>query len=1032
MAGEHEVNVKFGATIDEFKSKMGEVSGIFKEVTEKFALFAAAAAGGAAFAEFINSANKMNSEAEKMSRTLGITGEEAGAIAVAINDVGSELGIAGASADTYTGAFLKFNRSLRTNSAAMKDLGVDVDALKNGQKTSNQVFQEAVEIVGKYKPGVDQTQIAMQLFGRSVQDVQLLMGVTAEKMEEARKKQRELNLVITEEGVEAAKKYRMSMNDVHDVLEGLEKTIGEAMMPVFTESANRLAAIGPALVEGMQAAVGVFVEIWNTMRETVMLAVNAIIDMVKAVGAGLAAVFGSSGEGPSAMQVFRNVLGMVQAAVITFRILFEEFVNAIKTGLAVLVSALAGFGAVADRVFHLDFSGARAVWKDAIDERIRIVKEGVDRAIEIAVKGKEDLDKALVTTPLAERQTGTAKGGPAGAGTLSADIGKIKKTPDTAAKEAAAAQALLKAQLAADNALQKEYTAEAQKIYDEAYKTGEISAQQFYDAKLAIAMVGIDQEMSAKQKELEGTKALEAAAGTPEQKLKFQAQEAMLQGAINVLLEKRTAAIRENAAAAADAQKALAAEQASFQSTQTKDSGDGRVAAEQATLAQMKALRQVSAQDAFQIEKQLEDDSYSILLQSLADKAAAIKGNELEQQKQRDALQLQSEAAARAHEAKLTQISNSAEMDRQKYSLQAQQSIQTSFSSMVNGLLAGVTKVSDVFRNFGISVANTFTNLIAQKFTDRLFDVTGANKLMDQMVGFVTDGLAKIVAKWGLSETTKTAAATSGAAARTALSAGEQAATQVGTLTTAAIVETAQVVQTSATVAGAATRTGVEVAASATSKTLTIGDAIASIGAKAWQAAASVYAAIAAIPYVGPFLAPVMAVAAGAAVLGFAANIASSEGGEYQVDQDRLNFVHKNETILPAPFAQGLRQLVGDGGVTPVLEAVEQIQRGMQPGAGQAPNGKPSAGATPTAMPRNNLPTALPSSVGAASRLNTSLTAPAAGMNGGAGMGRSGDTFHFNLSAIDGPSAKQFIMDNGKHVATALQAQARNFRPTTT
>ncbi len=138
---------------------------------------------------------------------------------------------------------------------------------------------------------------------------------------------------------------------------------------------------------------------------------------------------------------------------------------------------------------------------------------------------------------------------------------------------------------------------------------------------------------------------------------------------------------------------------------------------------------------------------------------------------------------------------------------------------------------------------------------------------------------------------------------------------------------------------------------------------------KAWEAAASVYASIAAIPYVGPFLAPAMALAAGAMVVGFIGNIASSEGGEYDVAQDRLNYVHKNETILPAPFAQGLRDLVGQGGLKPVQNIAEtfdnvwkmpqsrlnQVQS-VQPATASAPaaSGGSSRGGKGMTMPGGN------------------------------------------------------------------------------
>ncbi|MTV64462.1 hypothetical protein, partial [Streptococcus pneumoniae] len=68
---ENDVNVRFGAQIDDLKSKVGEVQNIFKDLTQRFVVLAAAAAGGAAFSNFIDEANQMNIAAEKASRTIG-------------------------------------------------------------------------------------------------------------------------------------------------------------------------------------------------------------------------------------------------------------------------------------------------------------------------------------------------------------------------------------------------------------------------------------------------------------------------------------------------------------------------------------------------------------------------------------------------------------------------------------------------------------------------------------------------------------------------------------------------------------------------------------------------------------------------------------------------------------------------------------------------------------------------------------------------------------------------------------------------
>jgi len=57
--------------------------------------------------------------------------------------------------------------------------------------------------------------------------------------------------------------------------------------------------------------------------------------------------------------------------------------------------------------------------------------------------------------------------------------------------------------------------------------------------------------------------------------------------------------------------------------------------------------------------------------------------------------------------------------------------------------------------------------------------------------------------------------------------------------------------------------------------------------------------------------------------LGEALAVKASAGGDWQVDRDRLNFVHKDETILPAGIAGKLRSMVesvsSNSGVTVVV-----------------------------------------------------------------------------------------------------------------
>jgi hypothetical protein len=94
------------------------------------------------------------------------------------------------------------------------------------------------------------------------------------------------------------------------------------------------------------------------------------------------------------------------------------------------------------------------------------------------------------------------------------------------------------------------------------------------------------------------------------------------------------------------------------------------------------------------------------------------------------------------------------------------------------------------------------------------------------------------------------------------------------------------------------------------SKAITLKSALEQIANDAAKAASSTYAAVAAIPVVGPFLAPAAAAGAAVAVFGFEA-LTSAAGGQWQVYKDgQLTELHKDEMVMPAHLANPMRAAV--------------------------------------------------------------------------------------------------------------------------
>ncbi len=133
----------------------------------------------------------------------------------------------------------------------------------------------------------------------------------------------------------------------------------------------------------------------------------------------------------------------------------------------------------------------------------------------------------------------------------------------------------------------------------------------------------------------------------------------------------------------------------------------------------------------------------------------------------------------------------------------------------------------------------------------------------------------------------------------------------------------AEAAKTVAVVTGVGVRTTAEVSGAAISKGVTITSALAQIGAHAAVAAAGAYAALAAIPVIGPIIAPLAAAAALIGVLALGKSLFSAEGGWGEVPADGMQAtLHKKEMVLPAAIAEPLRQSLKGGFALPTAGGV--------------------------------------------------------------------------------------------------------------
>jgi murein DD-endopeptidase MepM/ murein hydrolase activator NlpD len=290
----------------------------------------------------------------------------------------------------------------------------------------------------------------------------------------------------------------------------------------------------------------------------------------------------------------------------------------------------------------------------------------------------------------------------------------------------------------------------------------------------------------------------------------------------------------------------------------------GQISEKQAAIAHAAALEQE-----YQEQVRHEEAMYQLKHQSLLDQLA-LEDLPVQQQIELNAKKEELEAQ---HQERMDEIRNQHTRDAARAQLDVQSVTMNRMRGVVQTFTGSLSSAFQGLWTHSISVKQALLN-IADSLTYKFVDM----------------GL-EILERWIMTQL----------GMKVATAASETA--QVG------IVAASQAAQTGVVVAGTTARTAAEVAGAATSKSITLSTALMDIGAAAARGAAHTYASIAAIPVVGPFLAPAMAVAALGAILAFGSKIFSAEGGWGEVDKDgRTTQLHRKEMVLPAKYAEPLRK----------------------------------------------------------------------------------------------------------------------------
>jgi hypothetical protein len=509
------------------------------------------------------------------------------------------------------------------------------------------MMMSALEVVGQYAEGTDRNQAAMAVFGGRVGDLNAMLRLNEEKLAATAKLQKEMGTTITPEAVKSAIEYKDTMAEVGSVFDGVQKIIGDRVIGRLTEMGKKFVELAGFIADGMNAAMDVYDEVMRTLAEVGEVVWDAIKEAFGGIASIAKEVFGDGGEAITPLEFVLNVFRVVQVAVIGFRVGFEEAFNAVLTVVRVAGAEFGTFAAVMDRLLHLDFAGAKAAAKAGMEGMNNEQQKGIDAAIAIAEKGREDIDNAL--------------------------IGK-KGVKDQEKSEED------------KNKPHKKFTGKPEKSKDESQMP--VLEQQLIADK--INMIEKTGHMMSKEEESAWWKAKQAM---------------MVEGsadyvAINKkMLSERLADDEKNYKDSRELEQLAIAEQ-------RKMAVEG-IAAREAEVKQRLAMGQIEKPEELRLMKELEDEKYALAVQSQMDLYALHAGDDVAQQKDLMAIQ----DLWRKHTATIGQLNNQLALDQKAQTDKLFAPMKTAFDGVLNGMLNGTLTLQKALQNIWQSIAASYAKM---------------------------------------------------------------------------------------------------------------------------------------------------------------------------------------------------------------------------------------------------------------------------------------------------------------------------------
>lgn len=292
------------------------------------------------------------------------------------------------SLETITGSMAKLIRNMQNAkngtgnaAAAFAAMGVSVTDANGELRDNEEVFTEVIDKLGKMRNETQRDAYAMDIFGKSAQDLNSLIAVGKDGIAAFAKEAHDMGYVLDEETLASLGAVDDALQRLDNFMTMIKNTIGAALAPAVMELADSLQAWAQS-VDWEQVGQDV-AEVGGAIKDFVMFVLengDDILTVIAGVGAGFA-TWKVVGLITSVVGAIKGFIGAAEGASIA-----QAALNAVMAAnpIGIVVTAIAALVAAFITAYKTNDefrAKVDAAW-DAIKSKIQAVTDWIKQRID--------------------------------------------------------------------------------------------------------------------------------------------------------------------------------------------------------------------------------------------------------------------------------------------------------------------------------------------------------------------------------------------------------------------------------------------------------------------------------------------------------------------------------------------------------------------------------------------------------------------------------------------------------------------------